>query len=79
MNHHNFLEFIFHFSINGREFFCIEFCLLYMITPGLCHCLPSEDEEYILPAAREQAPCGMPVPELIKASKETGKGKMKNY
>ena len=58
--------------------FYIEFCCLYMITPGFCHCLPLKEEGCLSSAARQQAPCGMPVPELRKASRKTERGKVEN-
>ena len=59
--------------------FYIEFYCQHMITPRFCHCLPSEEEGCFSSAAREQAPCRMPVPELRKGSrKNRERGKVEN-
>lgn len=50
--------------------FYIELCHLYMITPEFCHHLLSEEERCISPAANQQAPYRIPVPELRKGNRE---------
>lgn len=73
LNNNNFLEFIFHFFINGHAF-----CHLYVIAHQFCHCLSFEEEGCILPAARQEASCRITVL-LGKDQKSTENGNIENY